>query len=251
MRRVEREIGRGGWIGGLDGGEGREIAADGSAPGAHAGNEDEGGEEECGRGRPHDSRRGRRRYKCGFAVQLYAARWRWCEERLRRGRRRKVVGVGLRVDGRWSLRGRLRLRQHDGRGAFIGIGTVGGKRRELGGFVEGRFVGVEEALEIGGGDGAMRLSVVLGVVEDMGADDRQARLWAWQRGRRDSSRRRAHCRREPARNAPRERGWRDRAGSARVPDAARSRPDFCRWRRERRRRRLQSRLPTRPAWGWF
>ncbi len=39
-------------------------------------------------------------------------------------------------------------------------------------------------------------------------------------------------------------------GSARAPGAARARPDFCRWRRGRRRWRLQSRPQRRPAWGW-
>ena len=62
----------------------------------------------------------------------------------------------------------LRLRKHDGRGAFIGIGTVGRKRRKLGGFVEGRVVGIEETLEVGGRDSAMRLKICVGIVEHVG-----------------------------------------------------------------------------------
>jgi hypothetical protein len=62
----------------------------------------------------------------------------------------------------------MRLREHDGRAAFIGIGAVSGKWRELGGFVEGRVVGIEETLEVGGGDRAMRLEICVGIVEHMG-----------------------------------------------------------------------------------
>ena len=104
----------------------------------------------CGRGRPHDSRSGDRRYS--------------------RTRRRFNSGAGAggccRRDGGIRLGG-LRWGQHDRRGV-VGIGTVVGQGWELGGFCEGLVVGIEQTPEIGRGDSTMDSRVLLRVDEDVG-----------------------------------------------------------------------------------
>ena len=85
---------------------------------------------------------------------------------MRSGRQREIVRIGLCAGG--SLRGGVLLRKHCRRAALIRIRTVSGKRRELCGFVEGRIVGIEQTLEIGGGNSAMRLKIRVGIVEHVG-----------------------------------------------------------------------------------
>ncbi len=77
-------------------------------------------------------------------------------------------GRTYRREARQDSSGRVAFCGSTTGGRIVRIGAVGGQRRKLGGFGEGLVVGIEQTLQVGRGDGAMGLCVLLGIDEHVG-----------------------------------------------------------------------------------